>query len=510
MITLATMIILLMTLISSAAQDSGNTRLIILADMGNEPDEEQQMGHMMVCSNEFDLEGLIAVTGKYLRPEREGAWYQVTHPELFHKIIDAYEKDLPNLRKHASGWHDPDYLRTIVKAGQTGYGIEGTGQGKESPGSELIVRALEKNDPRPLWVVVNAGSNTLAQALIDYGKRYSAKEMDEAISKLRVYENGAQDNAGAWICSNYPTIFWIRSNYQTYAYGGPGGVDGDVIGNIGPHYWKPFEYSVEGQNEWLKENVMMGHGALGSVYPERYYEGFMHGGFGFMEGGGTIPWIGLVNKGLFDIDHPEWGGWSGRYSKEKVACFWSRHGDIRIDEEKVAPFYTYREVSDYWIDPENKDTLSGDYVPVWRWRQAMYNDFVCRMDWCVKSFKEANHHPKAVFNGDKGDDIIRLTALPGDTINLDATGSSDPDGDELEFSWWQYQEAGTYPGRMHIPGDNKIKTKFILPTGATGTTIHIILEVKDKNRIAPLFDYRRVIIDVKNMYNHDRLFKQRS
>ena len=38
-------------------------RLIILADMGNEPDEEQQMVHMIMCSNEFDLDALISVTG---------------------------------------------------------------------------------------------------------------------------------------------------------------------------------------------------------------------------------------------------------------------------------------------------------------------------------------------------------------------------------------------------------------------------------------------------------------
>ncbi len=96
----------------SAAANTRN-RLIIQADMGNEPDEEQQMVHLMVCSNEFDLEGLIAVIGKYLRPERKEAYHQVTHPELFHKIIDAYKKDFPNLKKHASGWHDPGYLLTI-------------------------------------------------------------------------------------------------------------------------------------------------------------------------------------------------------------------------------------------------------------------------------------------------------------------------------------------------------------------------------------------------------------
>lgn len=31
-------------------------RLIIMADMGNEEDEMQQMAHMLACSNEFELE----------------------------------------------------------------------------------------------------------------------------------------------------------------------------------------------------------------------------------------------------------------------------------------------------------------------------------------------------------------------------------------------------------------------------------------------------------------------
>ena len=116
-------------------------RLIILADMGNEPDEEQQMAHMLMGSNEFDLEGLIA--------------------------------------------------------------------------------NFEKEDPRLIYIVVNAGSNTLAQALNDYKSTHTKEELLAILKKIRVFENGAQDDAGAWICANYPEIHWIRSNYQTYAYGGP-------------------------------------------------------------------------------------------------------------------------------------------------------------------------------------------------------------------------------------------------------------------------------------------------
>ena len=49
--------------VGSTVFATDRTRLIILADMGNEPDEVQQMAQMLACSNEFDLEGLIAVIG---------------------------------------------------------------------------------------------------------------------------------------------------------------------------------------------------------------------------------------------------------------------------------------------------------------------------------------------------------------------------------------------------------------------------------------------------------------
>lgn len=465
-------------------------RLIILADMGNEPDEEQQMAHMLMNNNEFHLEALIAVTGKYLRPEHKVPYRQKVHPELFHKLIDAYEKVLPNLKLHAKGWHEAEYLRSIVYSGQSGYGYKDVGPGKESPGSKALMKSLEKNDSRPVWIVVNAGSNTLAQALFDLDEKFktSPAEFDRIISKIRVFENGAQDNAGAWICNRYPKIHWIRSNFQTYSFGGP-------QSELGPHTWKPFEYSYKGQHDWLKEHVQRGHGALGEVYPDRAFgkNKKLH----FLDGGGTVPWLGLVNKGLFDINEPSWGGWSGRFSKTKQENFWSRHKDIMADEEKIGTFKVYSEDADTWRSPEDGKEYKGSYVPVWRWRTAMYNNLQCRMDWCVKSFKEANHHPVAAVNGNSEDTILRISAKASELLKFDASASSDRDGDEIDIRWWQYREAGTYPGTVKIEGGEKSLASIQIPADATGKQIHIILEVKDKSSIASLYDYRRVVIDVQ-------------
>jgi hypothetical protein len=476
-----------------------NHRLIILADMGNEPDEVQQMIHMITYSNEFDIEGLIAVTGKYLRPgSPHGDYHQITHPELFIDIIDSYAKDLDNLKQHASGWPEPEDLKKLVVAGQKGYGVDDVKEGNSSAGSKLIIDAVTKDDPRPIWIVVNAGSNTLAQALFDYRNSHSKEEVKHFVSKLRVFENGAQDNAGAWITNQFPRIHWIRSNYQTYAYGGPGGTDGDMNVNLGPNYWRPYETSTRGQLKWLQEHVMNDHGALGDMYPVRRSDNWAKDLIGFMEGGGTIPWMGLVNKGLFDINQPSWGGWGGRFSQQKVSDFWSRHTDIKIDEQKSAPFYTYREVSDHWVDPQDGKIYNNDYVPIWRWREAMYNDKIARMDWSVKSFDDANHNPIAAFNGDTSNSIIELVASAGERIELDASMSSDPDGDDLRFTWWIYQEAGTYPGQVIIGDSTASKTHISIPTGAKGKQIHLILELRDNSDIVELFDYRRIVINVDN------------
>jgi hypothetical protein len=472
---------------------SNKDRLIILADMGNEPDEVQQMVHMMMYSNEFDIEGLIAVSGKYLHSAHHLPERTRLYPDLFKMIIDAYEKDLGNLKKHADGWPEPDYLRSIVKSGQPDYGLAGQGPGMTTEGSELIIQCAEKDDPRPLYVVVNAGSNTLAQAITDYKANHTKGELDAFIGKLRVFENGAQDNAGAWICANYPEIHWVRSNYQTYAFGGPR-VSGKIEKyNIGPYTWEPYDYDYLGQHHWALDHVKIDHGWLGNAWPLRIMgAGHMH----FLEGGGTIPWMGLIHRGLSDINQPHWGGWSGRFTEEKVKNEWSRHKDIQTDEEKYGDFYLYTETSDSWRDPETGIVFRNEFTPVWRWRRAMYNDFLCRMDWCVKDYENANHAPLAAVNGDHEEKIHVRDCKVGEIVSLDASATSDPDGDELSYNWWIYQEAGSYPQSISISENKKANISIKIPDDAKGKTIHVILEVKDLNEIADLFDYRRIVLNV--------------
>ena len=204
----------------------------------------------------------------------------------------------------------------------------------------------------------------------------------------------------------------------------------------------------------------------------------------------------LIHNGLTDVNQPHWGGWSGRFTKEKVKNEWSRHQDIQADEEKYGDFYLFTEDADNWTDPETGVNYNNKSTPMWRWRRAMYNDFKCRMDWCVGNFENVNHNPLAAINGDYEEKIYYINTKPGQMIKLDASASTDPDDDKLEFKWWIYKEAGSYKTQIHLNNSEKPELSFEVPKDAGATEIHLILEINDVNEIANLSDYRRLVIKV--------------
>jgi hypothetical protein len=220
----------------------------------------------------------------------------------------------------------------------------------------------------------------------------------------------------------------------------------------------------------------------------------------YLEGGGTIPWLGLVHRGLSDPEHPNWGGWSGSYSGEKVKNAWSRHQDVKADEQNYDDFAVFVDVADRWTDPEAKHEYNNTYTPVWRWRRAFFNDFKCRMDWGFAAYEEANHNPTLVVNGNQEEKIQLKDTKPGDRLLFDITDSSDPDADTIEYRCWYYKEAGTYPGKIEIEKSEPGMYFLNVPEEAEGTEIHLILEINDINPIANLYDYRRVVLRVRSLF----------
>ena len=181
---------------SLSKQDYAKPRIINTTDLGADPDDEQSMVRQLVCANEFDIEGLIVATGCWKKSQ--------SNTDMLDKIVDAYGKVVSNLQVHAKGYPSYEYLKSISVMGNTGYGMADVGDGKDSPGSELIIASVDKDDPRPVWVTGWGGVNTIAQAIWKVRETRSPEELTKFLSKLRVFDILGQDDAGAWIVKSLP------------------------------------------------------------------------------------------------------------------------------------------------------------------------------------------------------------------------------------------------------------------------------------------------------------------
>lgn len=165
------------------------------------------------------------------------------------------------------------------------------------------------------------------------------------------------------------------------------------------------------------------------------------------------------------------------------------------DQQSLVRFLTYRDYSlysdarDTWTF-HDKTYTDNRYAPIFRWRETSQHDFQARMDWCVKPYNQANHPPVVVFNGRPIQDV-----RPNAIVQLNATGSSDPDGDELSYRWWVYREAGSHDGDVAIRDATKANAILSVPNARPNTQIHVILSVADDGQ--PSLDrYQRVILTV--------------
>jgi hypothetical protein len=125
---------------------------------------------------------------------------------VLRSFIDAYGKVQPNLAKHEPGFPTSDALTRLVAVGQDTYGMAAVGEGRMTPGAEAIVRAADSTDPRPLWISIWGGANTLAQALWHVRATRPAAELERIVAKLRVYTISDQDDAGPWLRREFATL----------------------------------------------------------------------------------------------------------------------------------------------------------------------------------------------------------------------------------------------------------------------------------------------------------------
>lgn len=218
--------------------------------------------------------------------------------------------------------------------------------------------------------------------------------------------------------------------------------------------------------------------------------------------GDTPSFLALIPNGLNEPEHPDWGGWGGRYElytpEAHVTDPHTFIGGVAILPE-TRPIWT-NAIDDY-MPPiageygrgtkRGEKSFKGYTETLWRWRDDFQNDFASRMDWTTEPYEQANHPPTPVL-----DHAGALTLRSGQALELSARGSGDPDGDSLSYLWFLYREAGTYRGVVNIDGaENMDRVSLVAPKVDKPETIQLILRVTDKG-LPPLSRYRRVIVTV--------------
>ena len=386
-------------------------RLAVLTDIGGDPDDRQSLIRLMLYSNEFQIEALIASASGTPGELKQA----ITQPQLIREIVEAYGQVLPNLKKHAKNWPEVDYLIERIRSGNPQRRRNYIGEEHDTDGSRLLLELIDAGSEKsPLNISIWGGQTDFAQAMWRAKQDRTADEFQQMLRKFRVYDISDQDGLATWMRGEFPGMFYILCK-------APKGRDGRE-GVFRGMYLTGDESLTS--REWIEKNVRS-RGPLGALYPLR--TATAPNKHGCLKEGDTPSWFFFLPRGGNDPADPTKPGWGGSFQRE--ADGWYR------DIPKTDDYDPRTTVSKY----------RGDF-------QA---DFARRMRWCVDDVtlneKADGYRGIWYMNQPSHDEYVYMIRFAPDGQTL-ATAA----GDNTAVLWDWKKETSTDSRRQLQHPQNKI------------------------------------------------------
>jgi hypothetical protein len=420
-------------------------RLIIETDAGGDPDDEQSLVRFLLYTNEWDVEGIIANRARARDGENRNV--ERTGLGIVRRLVKAYGDCHPKLVLHDPRYPPPERLLAVTVPGYD----------DTDAGVDLLVAAVDRPDPRPIWFLnwgTDSGGATscLRRALDRVLRERGEAGYASFKQKLRIICHG--NIAAEHTTTREPPFPLLVDTFRP-----------ELERKRWYHRFSGLTATAGGFD--LRRDLLKDHGPLGELYPTNTTHP--------QKEGDTMTFLYLVPTGMNDPDQPTWGSWAGRYGPNPEfhgrPCYWANQTDT-------------------WEGTTHRDNTLK------RWAADLQNDFRSRLTWCVKSPRETNHAPVAVLNGDRSRRVLATKATAGESIRLNADETSDPDGHKLTFEWILYPEPGSYRGSVRLEIATDRQALMHVPADAAGKTIHTLLIVRDTGT-PPLAAYRRMVVTGK-------------
>lgn len=485
-------------------------RIVVTTDP--ELDDANSMVRYLLYASDFDTVGLIYASSavhwsgdskgtRFALPGREYSRpgirdcpctsYRWPTGELhIDRAIDAYAKVFANLKVHDPAYPAPDYLRSIVRWGNTAF--EGD-IAHNSAGSDLIRALLLDDAQTPVYLLAWGGESTIARALKsieeDFGKSPDWHAIRAAvIAKAVIVPMSHQDDT----YETYIKPVWPQIRYLERADGVPLGYGAQSQASLADAAY----FSAN----WTKTNVLA-RGPLGALYrvwgdgqqmvPGDKFDYFGERGKSaselasqgfvvwtppqepgsFISEGDTPTFLDFIANGLAGFRDTAPGGWAG-------------HRVTQADRERMAKIYEL-----FMKDPAALGKLprraDDPFVG------AAQRDFAGRLAWSTApTYAAANHNPQIVL-----ETPAVVTARAGQTIRLRAR-VSDPDHDRVSIRWRRWNAADSYPSEARLVHADSTEAAFLVPKDAkSGEVFQMIAQATDSGS-PKLSRYAKVVIHI--------------